>query len=554
MLWLIVRTTLYIALLAAAAWAAMVLIETPGSVEVTWGGKHYAMRPLAAVFAAAVALFGLWVLWNVLSLMVAVFTFFFTGDRTALERYWARRAHKRGLNALTESLIALSSGDGARAAAKARKAEMLLDEPSLTRLVNAQAALMAGNKTRAQHYLEMLSADRKTEVAGVKGLLTLSLDEGDTDRALRLARRAFALQPKESGTQDALLGLQAQTGDWRGARDTVRAKTRSGNLPKDVAARREAVLLLADARVSLEEGEEKRALEAARQANNKAPGLAPAAALATELMAKNDQPRKASRLAIDAWRTAPHPSIAAAFAAIKPDETPDDRRQRFRALIAAAPDHPETRMLEAELELTAERFVDAKAALGDLAEGAPTARACAIMAAIEKGQGAPEAVVRGWLAKALTATRGAQWSCDNCGFIAPDFAPLCPNCDAFDTLTWREIETEAGEHAASAAMAPLLVGEEKRSAEETSDDGELMADEADAPADDGEPEGGAHGEPELEPGSASPVETAENAPEDDEPAGKAEPEPVEGAGAAAESEAARKLEQAAAAARSAAAG
>ncbi len=558
MLWLIIRTTVYIALLVAVTWAAMVLLETPGSVEVTWGAKHFSMRPLAAVFAALALVFALWIIWKVVGLLLAVFTFFFTGDRTALERYWARRAQKKGLAALSDSLVALSAGDGRRAAVKAKKAEMLLDEPPLTRIVNAQAALMSGEKDRARHYFEMLSADRKTEIAGIKGLLTMSLNEGDTDRALKLARRAFVLQPKESGTQDALLGLQAQIGDWRGARDTMRAKAKSGHLPKDVAARREAVLLLADARTAQAKGDTERALTAATEAAKKAPGLAPAAALATELLARDGQARKAARIAVDAWRHAPHPSIAAAFAAIQPDETPDQRRQRFRTLIAAAPDHAETKMLLAELELTAGHFPEAKKALGDLAEVAPTARACAIMAAIEKGQGAPEAVVRGWLAKALTATRGAQWCCDNCGFIAPEFTPLCPNCEAFDTLTWREIDTEAGEQASSAAMAPLLVGEEP------ADDETEMEDEADAVMeDDAEIEAEAEAEAEAEEAADDPEpeapakeEKAEAAPEPSEAepvAAKEAPAKTVGGPAKndADEEAERKLEQAAAAARGA---
>ena len=52
--------------------------------------------------------------------------------------------------------------------------------------------------------------------------------------------------------------------------------------------------------------------------------------------------------------------------------------------------------------------------MGDLAETHPTARTLAIMAAIERGQGADDAVVKGWLARALTAPRGPQWVCDNC--------------------------------------------------------------------------------------------------------------------------------------------
>ena len=59
------------------------------------------------------------------------------------------------------------------------------------------------------------------------------------------------------------------------------------------------------------------------------------------------------------------------------------------------------------------------------------------MAAIERGQGAPDEVVRGWLAKALGASRGPQWVCGNCTHVHAAWAPVCENCGAFDTLDWK---------------------------------------------------------------------------------------------------------------------
>ena len=47
-----------------------------------------------------------------------------------------------------------------------------------------------------------------------------------------------------------------------------------------------------------------------------------------------------------------------------------------------------------------------------------------------KGEGAPGNVVRGWLAKALTAPRGPQWVCDKCNTIHAEWVPLCTNCQA----------------------------------------------------------------------------------------------------------------------------
>jgi HemY protein len=81
------------------------------------------------------------------------------------------------------------------------------------------------------------------------------------------------------------------------------------------------------------------------------------------------------------------------------------------------------------------------------------------MAAIERGAGADDAVVRGWLAKALTAPRGPQWVCDNCQHIEGHWAPVCSNCGAFDTLSWREPPVSEVALPAGTAMLPLIVGQ-----------------------------------------------------------------------------------------------
>ena len=81
------------------------------------------------------------------------------------------------------------------------------------------------------------------------------------------------------------------------------------------------------------------------------------------------------------------------------------------------------------------------------------------MAAIEKGSGADDAVVKGWLARALTAPRGPQWVCDNCHKVHANWDPVCDNCNAFDTLTWRESDEPVASLPSGAEMLPLIVGQ-----------------------------------------------------------------------------------------------
>jgi HemY protein len=80
------------------------------------------------------------------------------------------------------------------------------------------------------------------------------------------------------------------------------------------------------------------------------------------------------------------------------------------------------------------------------------------MAAVERGEGKPDAVVRGWLTRAVSASRGPQWTCEKCGHIHGEWVPVCTNCGAFDTLAWREAPASEFSTLMSSATLPLIVG------------------------------------------------------------------------------------------------
>lgn len=171
---------------------------------------------------------------------------------------------------------------------------------------------------------------------------------------------------------------------------------------------------------------------------------------------KHGSDRRARRTLNDAWRLNPHPDLAAAFAKLAPDEDVGQRRKRFKELLDVQPEHTEARLLTGELALADHDFDGAKIAIGDLVESEPSTRSLSIMAAIEKGKGADDGVIRGWLAKAIAAPRGPQWICSNCGAVHADWVPTCNSCSAFDTLDWTARKEPEDAIAKKLDMAPLL--------------------------------------------------------------------------------------------------
>ncbi len=475
MLWSFLKVVLFILIVAGLALVAIYLAETGSGVRIAIANTEFNLGPVQMVVGVLVALLALWLVLKLAGLIVAVLRFV-NGDETALSRYFDRNRERKGFQAMAEGLMAIASGEGKLALSQAAKAEKYLGRPELTNLIAAQAAEVAGDTRRAAEVYKRLLADDRTRFVGVRGLMRQKLAEGDTGTALKLAEKAFALKPRQQDVQDTLLKLRAGTGDWTGAREVIDAKHRQGLLPRDVFRRRDAVLALQAAKEVFSDDAPIEAREAAIAANRQSPDLIPAAVLAARGYVQSGKPKYATRVLRKAWEAQPHPDLAAAFAAIVPDETPAARLKRFETLLAANPGHAESRLLRAELQIAAEDFPAARRALGDLVDTHPTARSLTIMAAIARGEGEDDALVRGWLTRALTASRGPQWVCDKCHNIQADWAPTCDTCGGFDTLAWREPPNAGTPLPNGAEMLPLIVG--RPAAQDAEPEGPADVDEA----------------------------------------------------------------------------
>ena len=80
------------------------------------------------------------------------------------------------------------------------------------------------------------------------------------------------------------------------------------------------------------------------------------------------------------------------------------------------------------------------------------------MAVIERGEGATDTVVKGWLARAISVPRGPQWICENCQHIHNEWKPICENCSSFDTLEWKRPPLSEVASPTGVQMLPLIVG------------------------------------------------------------------------------------------------
>ncbi|WP_333829223.1 heme biosynthesis protein HemY [Pararhodobacter sp.] len=456
MFWIILKIAVFLLVVAGLTITADALLGSEAGIRIAFANTEFTLGPVQAALGALALLAALWLLLKLAGLFVATLRFI-NGDETAISRYFESSRKRRGLEALTEGFLALAADEGDRAVTKARKAEKLLENKTLTSLLMAQAARNKGNNALAEEYYKRLLEDDRARFVGVQGLLRQKLEANDTDKARKLAEKALALQPAHGPTQDILLQLQNKSGDWQGARRTLSEAKRTGRLPREVYFRRDAVLALQQADAYALQGDLALAQDLAIEANAAAPALIPAAVMAARAQIARGKGSTAAKVLKKAWKMQPHPELAQAFAEIEPAEPAAQRVRRFEKLLTQN-DGDEARMIRAELLIAAEDFPGARRAIGDLHETAPSQRVMTIMAAIERGEGSDDAVVRGWLARALIAPRGPQWICDKCHHIHARWQAVCENCGSFDTLSWRSPPDSSGASATGTEMLPLIVG------------------------------------------------------------------------------------------------
>ncbi|WP_108258669.1 heme biosynthesis protein HemY [Mangrovicoccus ximenensis] len=457
MLWTLIKILVFVAVVAALVYGITIVAGSGEDLTVIFSGYEITLGPLQAVIAALALFVAVWIVLRIIGLFVALLRFI-TGDKTAFTRWFYRHREKRGNQLVTEGMLALASGESRVALRKAQKADGKLADDAIATLLAAQAAEQMGDRALAMESYKKLLSNDKTRFVAIRGLMRQKQAEGDESTARKLAENALKLKPDNSETADQLFLMQTHEKDWSAARVTLGLKRKYKSAPKDLAKRRDGLLALCQSWDLRREGKLDDARKAALDAARELPNFAPAVVEGAKAQLEMGAGAKAAQLIRTAWAAEPHPSLAAAYAAIEPEETPQKRVKRFADLVKKDPSHPEARMLMAELNIAAEDFPEARRSLGTLADTDPTARVMTLMAAIERGEGGSDTAVKAWLAKAVTAPRGNAWVCEVEGAVYAEWQPVCDVCGSFDTLTWKPAPASEVMPEVAAGMLPLIVG------------------------------------------------------------------------------------------------
>jgi HemY protein len=404
------------------------LADRPGDMVVTFEGYQYQVSLMVAATLVVVVVAAAMIAWW---LVKAIWTSPYT-----ISRYFRVRRRDRGYQALSTGMIAAGAGDAALARKMNKEAAKLIrsETEPLIQLLDAQASLLEGDHHAARDKFEAMLDDPEMRLLGLRGLYLEAERLGDRVAARHYAGRAAEAAPNLVWAANATIEERAAQGDWDGALKLLDGLKAAGQVDRDTASRRRAVLLTAKAQ-ALFDTDQNAARAAALEADRLLPGFAPAAVLAARALFRQNDLRKGSKVLEAAWRSEPHPDVGALYVNARPGDAPGDRLARARKLESLRQNNPDSALLVARAALEAGDLRLAREEAESAARMAPREAAYLLLADIEEAESGDQGRIRQYLARAVRAPRDPAWVAD--GVVSESWAPVSPVTGRLDAFEWR---------------------------------------------------------------------------------------------------------------------
>ena len=421
-----IRIFIFLGLVLGLGFMFSWVADRPGNVVLDWQGTQYETSLMVAlsilVAAIAAILIVLWIIRNIIT------------SPAIMSRFFKNRRRERGYQALSGGLIAASAGNAARARRLAKESEKLLSDEPLVGLLEAQTSLLEGKRENARkQYAEMLN-NESTKLLALRGLYIEAEREGVEEAARQYASEATKLEAALPWAGNAVLGFQTADGEWEQALRTLETNRAAGLVDKATASKQRAVLLTAQA-FSEEQADPARTAKLAQQAHGLVGDLVPAAVIGSRAYTRLGDIRKASKIIEAVWKKQPHPELAEAYIHVRSGDSVTDRLKRAIHLGSLKSGHPESNMAIALAAIDATDWARAREAMQSVLSTALNERACLIMADIEEGEHGDRGRMRGWLARAVRAPRGPEWTAD--GYVSEKWLPISPISGEIGAFQWK---------------------------------------------------------------------------------------------------------------------
>lgn len=408
------------------AWVA----DHPGMITLNWQGQNIRTSLMVFVVALVALIAVILIIWGIFR---GVF-----GFPSVLTRFLINRRRDRGYQALSKGLIAAGTGDKNLARQLTKESSKLLANEPLVKLLDAQTALLEGNRDAARGQFQAMLDNDETKLLGLRGLYLEAEREGAREASQQYADEASQLAPTLGWAGHAKLRNLSLNGDWENALNTLETNRSAGLVEKEPATRQRAVLLTARA-IAEEPTNPTLAAKLAKEAHRLAPDLVPAAVIGATALVRGNKLRKASKLVESVWKKSPHPELAELYIHMRAGDSVSDRLKRARSLAKLSANHAESNIAIAHAAIDAKDWDGARDAMKGVLNDQVTERACLIMADIEEGEHGDAGRMRDWLSRAVRAQRDAKWTAG--GYTSEFWLPVSPQTGEIDAFEWK-IPTE----------------------------------------------------------------------------------------------------------------
>ncbi len=416
--------------LAVISFLSLWLAENPGQVRVIWQG--YLVETSAAFLScviAGIAAFSAFIyrFWN-----------FIRGMPTEVYRLHKESRRRRGYLALSRGLVAVAAGDPGEARQQANRADELLEEPSLTKLLLAQSAQLTGDENAAENFFNEMLENTDTKFLGLRGLFNQAIKKNKPKEALLFVRQAYKLKPESDWVVITLFDLTTRIGLWKEASELLAKAVKSKALSRISLKHSKAVIHHQLSLEALASGENALALKQAKKACREEPEFVPGQIQVAKSLISLGKKDKAAHTLESAWALAPHPDIATAYLSLSSGDEEITHMKAAQKLAKFNPNHSSTLFMLAMNALDAGLWGDARENLIALSSSGwvVTSSYCQLMARLEEAENSDLKVSREWLIRATTAELDPCWVCDDCANTTKFWVAICKKCGGFDKIQW----------------------------------------------------------------------------------------------------------------------
>ena len=397
-----IRIAVVVFLVSLFIVTAISLQGDPGVANLTWLGWRVDTTAAAAVLIIGLLALLATIFWRALVWLVEA------PNRTARARAETRR--RQGADALTRGFLESAAGNGPEARRLAqRAAELSQETPQLVRILAAQAAEAAGDRSAAETAYKAMLGFPEMRLAAYRGLMQTALAASDIPEAQANAEAAYGLSRTAPWAWRALLQARLGAADWPGALALVNGALERKIVSPLIAERARAAVQTASAADLENRAAPSDALELAQSAAKARPDFIPAAVIAARLLTGEGRAGRAVPILEAAWMARPHPAIWLAWRDLRTDETPKERAARLAQLAARAPAVRESLFLIVEQALIGGDPAAARLASREI-QGEPlTQRLAGLMASVANANGDRDEA-RAWIVRGAGAPEEPDWS------------------------------------------------------------------------------------------------------------------------------------------------